>query len=73
MDVNATLIELRALTVAVLSQDGTDAEWTCNAERVAELFAALDGWIMRSGFLPSDWHRAMTAMLRGDPVLTAAA
>jgi hypothetical protein len=63
MDANATLAELRVLTTIMAAGEGTDAEWAADAERVAELFTALDEWIMRHGFLPMDWHRALIAAL----------
>jgi hypothetical protein len=29
-----------------------------DVQRLAESFQALDGWLSREGFLPSDWERA---------------
>jgi hypothetical protein len=45
MDVNSTLAELRA----ELRADSPDVD------RIAQLFEAMDGWLTRGGFLPSDW------------------
>jgi hypothetical protein len=50
MDPNATLQELRELTEQErIGGDGS------HAERICELFDALDGWISKGGFLPADW------------------
>jgi len=61
MDPNATLKEARAY--ANLIFEGTD---DCNAANLAELFKALDEWIMKGGFLPDAWAKAyVTAVQRG--------
>ena len=39
-----------------LSEDEMD-EVVDNANRLAELVQALDGWLRSSGFLPSSWER----------------
>ena len=54
MDPNATLADLRRLTILLLvnPNNGDDA-----AVRMAELFEALDSWIARGGFLPQTWAR----------------
>jgi hypothetical protein len=49
MDPNATLAAIR---IAIANHHDDD---------VAELFDALDGWISRGGFLPSDWDFHPTA------------
>jgi hypothetical protein len=45
MDPDAALSELRELMSAPLE----------NAERIAELFSALDEWLTRGGFPPVSW------------------
>jgi hypothetical protein len=53
MDVNETLAQLRLLALPLsLRGDCPDCD------RMAELFEALDQWIMSGGFLPHDWARA---------------
>jgi hypothetical protein len=54
MDPNATLIEIRQLTKALLEGDSRDI--VRDGERLAELFDGLDGWLTRAGFLPTDWN-----------------
>lgn len=54
MDPNANLTELRRLVVKLL----TDADYIGREEdgkRLAELCAALDGWLTGGGFLPAVW------------------
>lgn len=48
MDPNATLDELREITDKCAPSD---------MDRAAELFRALDEWIVKGGFLPKPWHR----------------
>lgn len=52
MDPNANLQEQLRLSQEIL--DGKHVEE--NAERLAELVQALNGWIKRGGFLPQDWQ-----------------
>lgn len=52
MDPNQTLADLREL---VSEADGAKALSSATGYRFAELFDALDGWIVSGGFLPSDW------------------
>ncbi|AGT12989.1 hypothetical protein KAYACHO_85 [Mycobacterium phage KayaCho] len=52
MDPNATLNELRALCARVSADQRLSQ---ADVERGAELFTALDEWLCRDGFLPTDW------------------
>lgn len=54
MDPNANLEELRGLYRTILDngQDTFD-----DATRLAELVEALDGWLSKGGFLPSEWAK----------------
>lgn len=52
MDPNATLAILRVLVSSALDSDSDDAR------ELAEHADALDAWLSRGGFLPSDWGRA---------------
>lgn len=54
MDVNATLREMREISERINALLITDAD-PVDADRLAELFAALDGWLSKGGFLPRDW------------------
>ena len=47
MDPNATLKELRHLLGSEISEP--------DVHDVADLFAALDGWLSKGGFPPSAW------------------
>jgi len=48
MDPNVTLHELRKLA--------NKGKWTAaDAERMADLLNALDGWLVIGGFLPTRW------------------
>ena len=69
MDPNATLAQLRELSKLVLpdeanaldaSEDLADAfnDATDRLAELANLFEALDGWIMKGGFLPKEWAQA---------------
>ncbi len=51
MDPERALLDLRELCSDLLNE--TTAPGT--AERVAELFQGLDGWITGGGFLPRSW------------------
>jgi hypothetical protein len=53
MDPDATLKEARELAQDILD-GGAD---TAEAERLAELFQALDEWLSGSGYLPEDWRQ----------------
>lgn len=55
MDPNATLAALRALVRQVQATENGDAH-ADTAERMAELFSALDQWLCRGGFLPRVWN-----------------
>jgi len=54
MDPNANLTEQRQIAKAILADP--DAH-TYGAVRLAELVEALDEWIGRGGFLPTEWGR----------------
>ena len=58
MDPNANLKEQRELAAKML-RDFEDTEGNGidqdDANRLAELVEALDGWIKGGGFLPHDW------------------
>lgn len=58
MDPNATLSTAREAAGAVLSAlDAEDNNSVINAAEVlAERFAALDGWLVKRGFLPDAWR-----------------
>lgn len=58
MDPNATLAEIRALTVALITADLSTSDLIAKATRLAELTFALDEWITKGGFLPEAWHLA---------------
>ncbi len=52
MDPDANLEEQLRITKRVLDADGCDAD---DIIRLAELVDALDGWIVKGGFLPKRW------------------
>jgi hypothetical protein len=56
MDPNANLEELRRHAEAVLTDKPNMLDYQWRAQRMAELVQALDGWISKGGFLPSDWR-----------------
>ena len=37
-------------------QDQTDADFIGDADRLAELVLAMDGWLTKGGFLPARWE-----------------
>lgn len=53
MDPTANLAEQRRIVAAVLSGTSHHDDLT----RLAELVEALDEWITRGGFLPTQWKR----------------
>lgn len=55
MDPNEALrmIRLTARQMAVDTDPGVKA---AHADEIAEYFEALDGWLSKDGFLPSDWE-----------------
>jgi hypothetical protein len=70
MDVNATLAEIRTLAALITDDQQAcgDADLATRADAATELaerFAALDEWITRHGFLPTDWHAAQLRVIRG--------
>lgn len=52
MDIEAALIEARDLARRILNEEGDEGD----AERLAELFEAIDGWMTIGGFLPESWR-----------------
>jgi hypothetical protein len=62
MDPTANLTEQRKLTQRILRcKRVSHVRAQCficvgHAERLAELVEALDGWITRGGFLPTQWQ-----------------
>lgn len=55
MDINATL---EAMRTALLDMENASTEaWETAAEQVANAASAIDGWLSKGGFLPSDWAR----------------
>jgi len=59
MDPNANLEEQRRLTQKLLSLTVGEADLPdlhSDAVRLAELVEALDVWLTRGGFLPSEWQ-----------------
>lgn len=60
MDPNANLKEQRELAAKMLhdyeDEDGNGIDQD-DANRLAELVEALDGWLSKGGFLPGKWER----------------
>lgn len=56
MDPNATLRLLR-LTISQYRVDTDPAIRGAHAAEIAEYFEALDDWISKGGFLPTDWNK----------------
>jgi hypothetical protein len=58
MDPNATLEEMRTLS-AKMRKDYEDPDGNGidqdDANRLAELVEAMDGWLSKGGFLPAAW------------------
>lgn len=53
MDINATL---EAMRTALLDMENASTEaWETAAEQVANAASAIDEWLSKGGFLPSDW------------------
>lgn len=59
MDPDANLKEQLEIAHGIVdaSDDEVINESVDNAERLAELILALDGWIKAGGFLPKGWKR----------------
>lgn len=61
MDPNANLKEMLELAASIQEAyedeegNGVDQD---DANRLAELVLALNGWIMKGGFFPKDWREA---------------
>lgn len=56
MDPNVALAEIRHLILEIQNADQEDARLEAGAELI-DYFEALDGWLSRGGFLPTDWSR----------------
>jgi hypothetical protein len=52
MDVDVTLNEIRNLVAMHYAGDFIDYD------KLVDFVDALDGWITKGGFLPSDWNKA---------------
>ncbi|QPX62200.1 hypothetical protein PBI_INDLOVU_86 [Mycobacterium phage Indlovu] len=65
MDPDATLDELRSLAARVRADHRLSQ---ADVERAGELFDALDGWIMRGGYLPRAWRDNVGAHFYGMPL-----
>jgi hypothetical protein len=57
MDPDANLAELRRIATRVLAAPSIEEIDCADAERIADLVDALDGWLSRGGFLPDAWKR----------------
>lgn len=55
MDANANVKEMRQICRAVIDGEPTPDEAAAAASRMAELFEALDSWLLIGGFLPAEW------------------
>jgi hypothetical protein len=63
MDPNANLGETRRLLARMLDGDQPNDNYLDDAQRLAELARALDGWITGGGFLPDEWARRRGTVL----------
>ena len=54
MDPNANLAEQRRIVERMLDNE-ENPDYLDDAQRLAELVEALDGWITKGGFLPKAW------------------
>lgn len=52
MDLEAAVIEARELATKLINEMGDDGD----AQRLGELFEAIDGWLKTGGFLPESWR-----------------
>ena len=64
MDPNETLMCMRecaeevwVLTAGIVDESFEHSTDRQLAQRQAELFEALDQWLLKGGFLPADWKR----------------
>ena len=60
MDPNACLEEILRL-VALSAESHSPRELAEKFNRLAELVAAMDGWLSTGGFLPKKWERQSNA------------
>lgn len=58
MDPNTALVRLRVIMGRILSGECVAPD---KIDDAAELFEALDEWMMSGGFLPKDWARKRTS------------
>lgn len=64
MDPDATLATMRDLRQAIMTSTGGDEDaLRSDAFELAELVEALDEWLTKGGFLPTEWN-AMRSPLR---------
>ena len=59
MDPNETLRCLRALSKQIIKENENE-EMPDNGMHMANIFQALDEWIVKGGFLPQDWQKGQT-------------
>lgn len=58
MDPNETLRRLRSLAAVFMDPENEgDVDLAGHLESMCNEFMALDTWLSRQGFLPSDWSR----------------
>jgi hypothetical protein len=57
MDPNANLAELRRIVERHANSEASEGDYS----RALDLVEALDDWIARGGFLPSDWQAQQKA------------
>jgi hypothetical protein len=58
MDPNETLSDIRAVIKSYDDPTNIDDERVHYANEIVELFTSLDVWLIKGGFLPSEWMRA---------------
>ena len=56
MDPNANLAEQLDSAKAILAAEDLDSDALTDITRLSELVIALDDWIKKGGFLPTDWN-----------------
>lgn len=52
VDIEAAVIEARDLADRLINEVGDEGD----AQRLGELFKAIDGWMTIGGFLPESWR-----------------
>lgn len=63
MDPNATIQEMRRISERLHCGEMDDGDKIDAAHRLAELFDALDEWILKGGFLPTSWREGQMRVL----------